>query len=237
MVSCGGKLIKIILGLFNLIWLIVGAVIIYIGVRLVLLHGDLEEVSDLAKIDFKALSVIILIVGIAIVVISFLGFFGACCQNRVLLFLYSAILVVIIAIEIYGLVVAIRNNTDIEKEISDAVGKAINEINTDRKTAYLLGMFQYKLKCCGWNGFADYKNPLVPKSCCGEKPVSSNEPVNTCLATSAVKIGCKEKIHFDDIMNLFKGSIALSIVVICVEVILIFAACCLSRDISAERRF
>lgn len=61
----------------------------YVGIQLVLWNKDFSAATDLAKINFKAASVIILIIGIVILLISFFGFFGACCENSMMLNIVS----------------------------------------------------------------------------------------------------------------------------------------------------
>lgn len=238
MVSCGSKIIKILLGIFNLLWLILGAGIIFIGVKLVQLDNNFSEAADLAQINLKAASFVILAIGIVIALISFLGFCGACCENAFMLNSYGFLLILMIGAQIYAIVYAIQNNSNIETEISNAITKAITEIQRNNQTAFVLETLQYNLKCCGWANASDYQkeggmpDDTYPGSCCGLKPVL-DQPTGVCHKTTPnfVDVGCAHQLHFDEIQNLFKGTIGVGVAIILFEAILILAACCLAREV------
>lgn len=233
MVSCESKVIKLLLGVFNLLWLILGSAVVFIGVRLVKWNNDFSAATDLAHINLKTASFAILAIGVIIVLISFLGFFGACCENAFMLNAYGLLMILLVGAQIFALVYAIQNNNDIEKEISNGIKKTIQEINKDYETAYLLELIQYNLKCCGWIDYNDYKNSTVPGSCCGIEPKNRDSPNPTCETSNKqlYKVGCEHQLHFDQIDTIFKGTIGISIVIVMFEFILIFAACCLARDV------
>jgi len=123
-----------------------------------------------------------------------------------------------------------------EDEVSNAIEKAIREIQKNNETAFVLESLQYELKCCGWKNGSDYhteagyKEDQVPGSCCGNKP-----PSPTCTYTtnpnSYANVGCESKLHFTDIQHLFTSTIAVGVAIIMFELILVFAACCLAREI------
>ncbi|XP_017490802.1 PREDICTED: CD63 antigen-like, partial [Rhagoletis zephyria] len=210
MVDCGSKIIKILLGVFNLLWLLLGGGVIYIGYRLVKWDKEFDGAVDLAKINFTSISIVILGIGIVIALISFLGFFGACCENSFMLQAYGFLMVLMIGAQIYALVVSIKNNGNIQTDITKGIKDAIKQINKDHKTAFILETLQYNLKCCGATGRGDYTNTTdtqLPGSCCGIKPVHEDKENEKCGNKTPYTEGCLEKLHFDQIQTLFKGTI------------------------------
>lgn len=235
MVDCGSKIIKILLGVFNLLWLLLGGGVIYIGYRLVKWDKEFDGAVNLGNINFNSISIVILGIGIVIALISFLGFFGACCENSFMLQAYGFLMILMIGAQIYALVVSIKNNGNIQTDITEGIKKAIGKINEDYKTAYFLEILQFNLKCCGATGPSDYKanstSPL-PGSCCNIKPVHEDKANAKCPTNGTPYTeGCIEKLHFDQIQTLFKGTIGVGVAIILFEFILVFAACCLAREV------
>ncbi|KAH9404873.1 Tetraspanin-3 [Tyrophagus putrescentiae] len=211
MVDCGSKIIKILLGVFNLLWLLLGGGVIYIGYRLVKWDKEFDGAVDLAKINFTSISIVILGIGI-----------------------YGFLMVLMIGAQIYALVVSIKNNGNIQTDITKGIKDAIKQINKDHKTAFILETLQYNLKCCGATGRGDYTNTTdtqLPGSCCGIKPVHEDKENEKCGNKTPYTEGCLEKLHFDQIQTLFKGTIGVGVAIILFEFILVFAACCLAREV------
>ena len=57
----------------------------YIGYRLISWNSDFSGATNLADLNLKTASFAILAIGVVIALISFLGFFGACCENAFML--------------------------------------------------------------------------------------------------------------------------------------------------------
>lgn len=107
------------------------------------------------------------------------------------------------------------------------------EINKDFATAYILETLQYNAKCCGVNGPSDYNttNANLPGSCCDIKPIHKDKPNDKCGTHTPFSAGCLEKLHFDQIQTLFKSTFGVGVAIIMFELILVFAACCLAREV------
>lgn len=99
-------------------------------------------------------------------------------------------------------------------------------MNNNTKTTVVLQEIQSKLKCCGWNGSQDYKDGVLA-SCCG-KWNEGNDPNELCPAGARMEDGCKSK--FENLTGYLGSSTATGVIAILVQLVLIFAACCLARD-------
>ncbi|KPM04223.1 tetraspanin-like protein 3 [Sarcoptes scabiei] len=198
--TCGSGFIKLALIVLNSIYLVLGIGIIYVGSNLVHLDWSNPGAFNLADVNFKAISFIILSIGIVVVLVSGLGFLGSCCDSSAML-------------------------NAIENEIENGIKKAINEINSNNRTAEILQKLQERFKCCGWNGPDDYNGSMILSSCCDQYPKQSQ----MCSKSDVVfKSGCKEKLN---LYKYFGSSTGLGIAIILVQLVLILAACCLARDI------
>ncbi|UXI17610.1 dr1-associated corepressor [Sarcoptes scabiei] len=220
--TCGSGFIKLALIVLNSIYLVLGIGIIYVGSNLVHLDWSNPGAFNLADVNFKAISFIILSIGIVVVLVSGLGFLGSCCDSSAMLNAYGFLLILLIAAEIYAVV---KSNGNIENEIENGIKKAINEINSNNRTAEILQKLQERFKCCGWNGPDDYNGSMILSSCCDQYPKQSQ----MCSKSDVVfKSGCKEKLN---LYKYFGSSTGLGIAIILVQLVLILAACCLARDI------
>ena len=102
-VSCGAQVIKILLFVFNLLWLVsnsitmlnvqahldhslclqvLGGVVIWLGVSITSWSGDFEHMLDT---NMKGGAISVLVAGALIFLIAFLGCCGACKENSCML--------------------------------------------------------------------------------------------------------------------------------------------------------
>lgn len=220
--TCGSSVVKILLMIVNFIILAIGIGVFYVGFKLI----DYSSFK-LSDVDFKNISYVILVIGAVIVLIAGLGFIGACCSSSALLNCYGFLLVVLIALEVYAVYSSIKHHSNIMENVQKGIMDAIGKIKENSDAAKVLQEIQSKLHCCGWNGPSDYNgDPL--SSCCGKYDGKDNTGI--CALNDVVyKEGCKEK--FSTLETLFGSSTGLGIVLILLELILIFAACCLARDL------
>lgn len=125
-----------------------------------------EGVSEFSFL-FTAAYVLI-IVGIIIMVIGFLGCCGAIRENQIMLALFFACLFVIfvalLGVAIYMIVAKDGFRTVVHTVFQEKVKMSCND---DESATNLMKMIQEKFHCCGADGITDY-NPLTcthPKVC------------------------------------------------------------------------
>ncbi|KAH9404868.1 cd63 antigen [Tyrophagus putrescentiae] len=234
--SCGGTCVKLLLALFNFIWLAVGGFFVYIGIRIFQIQDDLRE---LVKENLSTGAMAVTIFGAAVVLIAAIGFIGACCESSALLNFYGFVLLLLICVNVAGMYFGYKYQPEFEKSFDEGVSNGIQRFKDDKKLAYALQVVQSNLQCCGWEGIGDYKGIFltedVPSSCCKETNYSLEEPDKTCSGASArisgYSTGCKESPVVKQITgNLTYTSIAL----ILIQLVVILAACCLARDLKAN---
>lgn len=133
--------------------------------------SDNELLQDIYKYQQLHLSeyvstglLVILCISAAVMVISFIGFFGSCCGNKCLLITYLSTLTVVFIAHLVGLILFITKKKYITDQAESAVQSAANSIVSSNATNYdktvLCGAFKTAstlFKCCGANGTSDFE--------------------------------------------------------------------------------
>jgi hypothetical protein len=110
-IGCGAKCAKIVLIVYNIIFLLSGLFLIGLGIWLVA-DGRVHNLVDLTYNGtnsslLRSAAIILITMGVLVVIISVIGFIAAVTENMILLIIYIVFLVVIFCGEICGGVVAI----------------------------------------------------------------------------------------------------------------------------------
>ncbi|XP_032784628.1 CD151 antigen [Daphnia magna] len=188
--DCGATVVKYVLCLFNFALFWAGAAVLGVGIWLaadqnsfltLIKFTQAENVQNLVQPAVITQSAYLLIAaGAFIFIVSFLGYCGAVKESRVLLGLYGAFVLVIVALEITAGSLAATYQQEAEKEIKSYMMTALKEYYSTQQEADALttswNLMQGQLSCCGVNNFTDFvgtpwmKNQtaghLLPVSCC-----------------------------------------------------------------------
>ncbi|XP_067105389.1 CD81 molecule a [Osmerus mordax] len=231
------KCIKYLLFFFNFIFWLAGGVIL--GVALWLRHD--QQTSSLLELKFEDsqppstfyLSVHILIaVGSVMMVVGFLGCYGAIQESQCLLGTFFACLVILFACEVAAGIWGFMHRDTISKEMvnfyDSVFEKAVSESNfePDRKqaAASVLKVFHETLDCCGKGG--------TSLSSILTKGLSTLGLTDLCPKSAARMENCHTKINdlFSDKIYLI-GIAALVVAVIMIfEMIFSMVLCCGIRN-------
>jgi len=217
---------KYLMLFFNLIFWLSGLALIIIGATVYIKYGD---VFSLADNKFANLPLILLLIGVAIFVISFLGGRGADKENSCMLLTFAIVLgVLLIAIiTICGLGFAYKKTVD---EVTDkALMRAVsqykhNDTNTVGSTT-VINWVQQNLKCCGGNGPLDYGN----HTCDGKPGVESCYDDGKCSG-KLYPCGCKKGFE-DFIQKRLKIVYGAALGSTFIQVMGIVLSCCLMRAV------
>jgi len=189
-IGCGATCAKIILIIYNIIFLLAGLFLIGLGIWL-LVDGNVKGLVELtfngsnSKL-FRVAAIILISMGALIVVISVLGFVAAIMENEIMLGIYIGFLVLIFCGLICGGVVAIvfkdriiyKLKDILDKSLSNQVGKnstdnyykevklTNNSADTICQTSdvgYLWDWAQIRFSCCGIEtGNSGYETKMSP---------------------------------------------------------------------------
>ncbi|XP_054156058.1 23 kDa integral membrane protein-like [Oppia nitens] len=242
-VSCGGSVIKILLFIFNGIWVLCGAAIIYLGVRVVLIYNN-NDISQIIHETPNHSAVVLIAAGGLILVFSFLGCCGAIKESTCMLNTYGGLILICLAAQGVGAYLAIRYNYDLEQYANDGIKSALHSYDWSKPSTdpanRAINEFQRELQCCGAKSRNDWKLPepdsasqviYYPGSCCKDK--SAITPDNKCPITSTWEKGCTQAML--DYMTMYIGSLGyVAIGIVLIELLILVSACCLVRDIKSR---
>ncbi|CAB3257548.1 unnamed protein product [Arctia plantaginis] len=180
MCCVGECIIKYVLLLGNLIFSIVGLVILGLGIAA---HVQLQEITDLIPINLSIISVGIIVLGSFVFIIAFLACCGAILKSVWMLITYSICMLIMAGVKIYLAVVMFNFLSDAQATVT---GWISNGFNSENPSPAFLGM-QTLFSCCGTTGSGSYGPNPLPPSCC------PSTDQNQCQAEDAFG-GCSDLV-------------------------------------------
>ncbi|KAG9470524.1 hypothetical protein GDO78_017489, partial [Eleutherodactylus coqui] len=187
------KVIKYFLFLFNLLFFVIGAVILGFGVWVLVDKTSFVAILHNSSSYLWIGSYILITVGAVTMIIGFLGCIGAVNEVRCLLGLYSTFLLLILLAQIAAGVLIYVYRGRLKTEVSDIAHELIVHYNPKddmNKTAEdTWDYIQHNLQCCGWTDYHNWtenihlngSHDVYPCSCVTNQTES---PHDFCNATS-----------------------------------------------------
>jgi len=189
--DCGATFAKYLLCLFNFAFFWAGTAILAVGIWLAVDQTSLlvllkftptENVLNLLEpLVMRQTAYLFIAAGAFVFIVSFLGYCGAVKESRVLLALYGAFVLIIIALEITAGSLAASYHPQAEKEIKNLLTNALHDQyrTPQQSNAFSVSwnLLQGKLHCCGVQDYTDFEgasqwrankssSQLIPVSCC-----------------------------------------------------------------------
>lgn len=249
--SCGMKLCKILLFVFNFIFWILGLAVLGLGIWSRVDGGSWETLLQ-DSIVLNAANLMIAS-GVIVTIIGFLGCCGAIKQNQCMLISYAILIFLIFVLEIATGIFAYTKKATVQEELEVNIFKAINSsygesTKSDQALTKAVDWFQENVNCCGakeqndwiksnWYKKSGQTSKQVPESCCVKK-------ANGCNAGSINFLKLGKKIHSEGCVEASKdfvkehmwkiGGAALGIGII--QLLGIVFACCLCHAIKEEEK-
>ncbi|KAK4875853.1 hypothetical protein RN001_012275 [Aquatica leii] len=226
MESCGMSIIKYLLFFFNLIFAISGIGIITAGA---IVLSDVGEFSHFMENRMLATPIVLIVAGVIIFIIAFLGCFGAIRESYSLLLAFAIFLLVIFVIELAVGIAAAVFKSDFEEALKSTLKSSMKTYYTNNSEKSAWDNTQKTLMCCGVDGPTDWtKSQLViPDTCC--KDINKTA---TCVSGNYDK-GCfaKLKLRVEEKATVLIG---VGIGIAFVQVAGIVLACLLAASIKRE---
>lgn len=98
---------------------------------------------------------------------------GACVKNRVFLYLYATILIIMVIVEVGTLIALVSARSKIRDSYNDGFQEFFNESYTKNHTDLqnLIEQMEQEFKCCGAQNSTDYvrNNFTIPDACFQDK--------------------------------------------------------------------
>jgi hypothetical protein len=195
--GCCGSLIRVIIGIINGLFLLIGLAIFIIAAILrwssdsllnkITNNASIESIINVAVLD--AATIVLLAIGAFILLLSFIGLLGVICANRFFLVIYEIVIIMLFLAHGITLIVAALKSSDIEDEFRKALNRTIDDINnplTENSTVTAdcaaLNLLSEIFECCGAQGPSDFINPEYRYECCYSNLTTdgcANKTVNT----------------------------------------------------------
>ncbi|XP_014805608.1 PREDICTED: CD82 antigen [Calidris pugnax] len=171
------KVTKYFLFLFNLLFLILGAVILGFGVWILADKTSFIAVLQLSSPSLKTGAYILIGIGALTMLMGFLGCLGAVNEIRCLLGLYFTCLLVILLTQVGAGVLIYFQKDNLRNELSDVVKSLIKDYdpsNDDQRNVQdAWDYVQRQIGCCGWTGAMDWEdNEILINSSMTDYPCS-----------------------------------------------------------------
>ncbi|KAJ6667154.1 hypothetical protein lerEdw1_017132 [Lerista edwardsae] len=156
------KVTKYFLFLFNLLFFILGAVILGFGIWILVDKNSFISVLQTSSSLLKTGAYILVGVGSVTMLMGFLGCIGAVNEIRCLLGLYFTCLLLILIAQIAAGLLIYFNQNELKAEMSKIAVNLIQDYDphdeANRNVENAWDYVQRQLACCGWTGPENWKN-------------------------------------------------------------------------------
>ncbi|XP_017914700.1 PREDICTED: CD82 antigen isoform X1 [Capra hircus] len=152
------KVTKYFLFLFNLLFFVLGAVILGFGIWILVDKNSFISILQTSSTSFKVAAYVFISVGALTMLMGFLGCLGAVNEVRCLLGMYFAFLLLILIAQVTAGVFFYFNMGQLKQEMGSIVTKLIHNY-TDGSGDGLQEAWDYvqaQVKCCGWVSFLNW---------------------------------------------------------------------------------
>jgi CD63 antigen len=234
MASAGMTVCRILVFIFNVLFLLAGLALIIIGA---IAETKLEKQASLIG-NVNAVAIFLIVIGCIIFTISFFGCCGAWNKNYCMLITFSVFMAIMLVVVLAAVISAFVIRSKIEDWIRPALTDQVKNYNsTIPATTETWDELQNDLQCCGISNYTDWNNNdlfkqqhSVPDSCCISYSQNCGRFTN---ATVIHQNGCLGQVE-----NTLKTNVlavgAVAVVVALLMLLGIVISCCLAREIRAE---
>ncbi|XP_038599733.1 tetraspanin-15 [Tachyglossus aculeatus] len=159
----------------TLFWLI-GGLVLSVGI-----YAEVERQKyKTLESAFLAPAIILILLGIVMFIVSFIGVLASLRDNLSLLRGFMFILVICLIIELIGGVVALIFRTQTIDFLNDNIRRGIKNYYDDLDFKNIMDFFQEQFKCCGGEDYKDWgKNQY--HDCTSPGPLACGVPYTCCI--------------------------------------------------------
>ncbi|XP_053320558.1 tetraspanin-15-like [Spea bombifrons] len=168
--------IKFSLSFYSTLFSLIGLLILCIGIYA---ESERRRHQTLEGI-FLAPAIILLLLGILMFVVSFIGMVGSLRDNLLLVKTFFWVLVVIFGIEVLLIIIELVFEDQMKKFAHANILVGIRQYYDDLDFKNILDFVQEKFSCCGGDEFSDWRVNQY-HSCNGTGPLSCGVPYTCCI--------------------------------------------------------
>ncbi|XP_027539103.1 tetraspanin-1 [Neopelma chrysocephalum] len=192
--------IKVMMILFNLAIFLSGGTLLGVGIW-VKVDGqsfvDIFGALSSSVLQVVNVSYVLIAIGAILLIIGFLGCYGAQKESKCLLMMFFSVVLIIFIAEIAVAVVALVYTSLAESLLSAVVTPVLKEqYGKDRTFTQIWNTTMTEVHCCGLNNYTDFNDSFYykeygsyPPQCCGS--------TDSCNATAAAQrnvTGCFDQV-------------------------------------------
>ncbi|VUZ49318.1 unnamed protein product [Hymenolepis diminuta] len=144
--------------------------------------------------EMHILLIVLMCISTTTVIVAIIGCCAVYHESPCLLSIYSICIAIVTCIEVAISVLSILYQSEIEDKLIQALKEVIQkwiststDLGTVAQNIVIRDIFQSTFECCGGKGHEEYRDAVLPNSCCPET-VSG-----VCDSTSAFTVGCYDK--------------------------------------------
>ncbi|XP_054240453.1 tetraspanin-1 [Indicator indicator] len=192
--------IKVMMILFNLAIFLGGGTLLGVGIWVTTDRDSFLDVFGvLSSTVMQVVNVgyFLIVIGAILLVIGFLGCYGAQKESKCLLMMFFSVVLIIFIAEVAAAVVALVYTGLAETLLSAVLTPVLKEkYGVDGPFTEIWNITMEKVHCCGLNNYTDFNNTYwhdqtgtYPEPCCGNV-----KPCNATLAAHSNVTGCFDQI-------------------------------------------
>ncbi|XP_009466421.1 PREDICTED: tetraspanin-1 [Nipponia nippon] len=192
--------IKVMMILFNLAIFLGGGTLLGVGIW-VTVDGqsflDIFGTISSSIMQVVNVSYFLIVIGSILLVIGFLGCYGAQKESKCLLMMFFSVVLIIFIAEVAAAVVALVYTGLAETLLTAVVTPLLKEkYGKDKSLTHIWNVTMTEIHCCGLNNYTDFtsspwleEHGTYPESCC-----NFEQPCNETLAEKSEVQGCFHQI-------------------------------------------
>jgi len=240
--GCCDNIIKYVIFLFNFVVFLCSVALIGIGAYI---QVQMNKYLDFLGDTYLNTSVILIIIGGVMLLISFFGCCGACTENPCMVYTY-AVMMTLILLSMIGVAITIYiYKDDVSKVITDGMKKGQQNYGKDdfKGVTEAWNIVQHELKCCGVVDYKDWENTdfgKVPDFCCIDNTANCADGVIDQPESQA-----KNVIYTTGCLSLFENTIqdnvgaaaGVGVGLIVLLFIGILVSCCVAKKIREKQMY
>uniref|UniRef100_T1IN95 Tetraspanin n=1 Tax=Strigamia maritima TaxID=126957 RepID=T1IN95_STRMM len=212
-----------------------GIVILAVGIWM---EVELYKYMELTTNYYSAAPYILIGTGAIIILV---GSLACCCTAKgqpVLLYLYSAFLIVVFVVELSAGISGYAYRGKLKTGFKRGLNESLGLYGIDRTKTEAIDMLQSQLKCCGIDTYTDWERTRwsnhtksVPESCCEARKCHHTPRIHE---EDIYTHGCYDKVV--DFINGNMGTIgAAGLGIAFFQLVGVFLSCCLAKHINKAK--
>lgn len=207
--------IRVFLFIINTVTVIFGFAITAVGIYCISKSRS-DPFNDMETGNLVGFIVFTLFIGLFVLTLGLLGVFGSITQSPRMMNVYVGLIIIVLVLELVLLIGSLASKTKIVETAKEGFKEYVSKYHQgeeDGDVVKAVDAIQRNLKCCGYDGPADYAGDIPPSCCQDEEEPASYE---SCVKKPAEGEGCntpaKLPRFIGDVIHLFAVIIAFAVV-------------------------